>query len=176
MNGNEIVLMQVIPPVEYVYALRRRMDGRIKVGNTIDLEKRLRNLAGSHGDFDVIGIRYGTEADENVVRAALRPFRIPPKHDWFYASEEVFRYIQQNFAAHAEINGIRSSGGYYHLISNQLCSCGGGLMLLGHSGCLECIGHTLRNKRRKEKKAPIQYLSKFDYWQAQQTSEQEKAA
>lgn len=165
MSGNSIIQLQVIPPAEYVYALRRVSDQRIKIGHTTDLFRRLRGLT-EYGEFDVIGIRYGTEADENVVRDALRLYRIPPKHDWFYASAEVFLYIQENFAAHASIRGIRNyDGGNYH-ITPRRCNCGYDFCLFDRDGCYECVKDALP-KRKKKQQQVIKYLSKFDYWLAE---------
>lgn len=78
-------------PFEHVYFIQAGENGPIKIGHTVDVRARLKNLQTAHYEtLGVIAWWAGTRDDEAAAHAALATHRI--RGEWFHPADEVYRY------------------------------------------------------------------------------------
>ncbi|MFW8602511.1 GIY-YIG nuclease family protein [Desulfobacterota bacterium M19] len=79
-----------------IYVIEEGTNGPLKIGTTVDIEKRIKTLqAGNSKQLNVIMTFEGGPSLENKIHKALDKHRVPGTKEWFYRVDEVFSYIQK---------------------------------------------------------------------------------
>lgn len=81
---------QIVPVVYFL----EREDGAIKIGTTVDFNKRLYALVLEHGKLRVLGLISGSYQKETDLHQRFSSVKI--KGEWFEACQELFDFIAKN--------------------------------------------------------------------------------
>lgn len=90
-----------------IYFLRRERDGRIKIGTTIDLDRRIGELSRDNGPLSPLLVLRGSFQGEKEIHYRFQDDRVG-RSEWFAASDRLLRWISQpNIDADLRSLGVR---------------------------------------------------------------------
>ncbi len=78
-----------------IYFFRRKIDGAVKIGVTIDYHKRVRQLTLKHGELELLGLMDGSYKVEQALHKQFAEYRSnEQEREWFKDVPALREYIQ----------------------------------------------------------------------------------
>lgn len=106
----------------WIYFVKARQDGPIKIGWTVDPQKRLAQLqTGSHVRLFILGTIEGSSAGESTLQKRWAQYRI--RGEWFEPVPEIIEFV--NIHRHrgfveVELDGIADDDGYWDWLYDRI--------------------------------------------------------
>lgn len=104
----EAMELRTAAPSALVYFFQRRADGRIKIGVSVDVATRQKDLETGAGPVQLVGLEMGGFARE---RQLHKKFAAEREHgEWFFPSERLLGYLNERYDEALRILRIEEEG------------------------------------------------------------------